>query len=201
MSFFCFLELVVRNRRCIHFALIFANLLHLFAYSAALKEDLALCGSFLEFDGRNFHCWAHRMWVAEMMALPAAEDFDFTTAKIMQARYWFSLMSLYSGDMRGRWFCHFSFTSSVIDGPMVRWRYKACVIWHQMSYPAVPFPPFSLPSLLAQNFSNYSAFHFRSKLVPRMVKEAGRDRWQLLQGELDLAHNVSPRVLGIFMLW
>ncbi|CAN0039274.1 unnamed protein product, partial [Laminaria digitata] len=42
---------------------------------------------------------------------------------------------------------------------------------------------------IKQNFSNYSAFHFRSKVLPRMVDEAGSDRWQLLSDELDLAHD------------
>ncbi|CAM9240482.1 unnamed protein product [Ectocarpus fasciculatus] len=90
---------------------------------SALAGDLALCATFLELDGRNFHCWAHRMWVAERMGLSAREEFDFTTDKIKQ------------------------------------------------------------------NFSNYSAFHFRSKVLPRMVEEAGHDRWQLLSDELDLTHD------------
>lgn len=51
---------------------------------AALQEDLTLCGSFLELDGRNFHCWAHRMWVAEKIGLSASEDLEFTTKIIMQ---------------------------------------------------------------------------------------------------------------------
>lgn len=53
---------------------------------SALAGDLALCATFLELDGRNFHCWAHRMWVAERMGLSAREEFDFTTEKIKQVR-------------------------------------------------------------------------------------------------------------------
>lgn len=52
---------------------------------SALVEELALCATLLELDGRNFHCWAHRMWVAERMNLSAEDDFDFTTTKIKQA--------------------------------------------------------------------------------------------------------------------
>lgn len=50
----------------------------------ALTRELSMCAEFLELDGRNFHCWAYRMWAAEKAHLPAAEDFDFTTEKIMQ---------------------------------------------------------------------------------------------------------------------
>ena len=51
---------------------------------SALEKELALCAQFFVLDGRNFHCWAHRMWVAEQMSLSAQEDLDFTTAKIKQ---------------------------------------------------------------------------------------------------------------------
>lgn len=54
---------------------------------SALSEDLALCATFLELDGRNFHCWAHRMWVAGRMGLSAQEEFDFTTDKIKQVKH------------------------------------------------------------------------------------------------------------------
>ncbi|CAM9190488.1 unnamed protein product [Scytosiphon promiscuus] len=87
------------------------------------QEISLLFPSHCKVYGRNFHCWAHRMWVAEQMGLSAQEEFDFTTDKIKQ------------------------------------------------------------------NFSNYSAFHFRSKVLPRMVAEAGHDRWQLLSDELELTHD------------
>lgn len=57
-------------------------------HRSALKTELALCAQFLEQDGRNFHCWAHRMWVAGVMGLSVEEDFNFTTAKIKQVQFW-----------------------------------------------------------------------------------------------------------------
>lgn len=70
--------------------------------SSALAEELALCETFLELDGRNFHCWAHRMWVAEKMGLSAEEDFQFTSTKIMQVNYRRALLRCSRCNFAGR---------------------------------------------------------------------------------------------------
>eukprot|EP00127_Corallochytrium_limacisporum_P001758 Clim_evm12s78 gene=Clim_evmTU12s78 len=102
-----------------------------------LNTEMGLCDDFLKMDGRNFHCWDHRRWVARQM-----KERD---------------------DPRGTDVSELGVTGT----------------------------------LLAANFSNYSAWHYRSHLLPAVLKEGAKTAkqasdslpLQALKDELELVRN------------
>ncbi|XP_033227402.1 geranylgeranyl transferase type-2 subunit alpha isoform X2 [Belonocnema kinseyi] len=47
------------------------------------ETEVLLCGKFLNIDERNFHCWDYRNFIVKMAGVSAAEEFEFSTAKII----------------------------------------------------------------------------------------------------------------------
>ncbi|XP_023288152.1 geranylgeranyl transferase type-2 subunit alpha isoform X2 [Orussus abietinus] len=47
------------------------------------KAELALCTKYLNMDDRNFHCWNYRQYLVTKAGVPDAEEFEFSTAKIL----------------------------------------------------------------------------------------------------------------------
>eukprot|EP00058_Branchiostoma_floridae_P021958 XP_002607448.1 hypothetical protein BRAFLDRAFT_276668 [Branchiostoma floridae] len=46
------------------------------------QRELLLCGKFLEYDERNFHCWDYRRFVVRRANIPPQEELKFSTDKI-----------------------------------------------------------------------------------------------------------------------
>ena len=122
-----------------------------------LRQELSLTELFLKRDERNFHCWNYRRFVVALQMQPSSDG------------SWWLLSEQDANDEA---------TRQIIMG--------AQVVLDQSSYASKPGPSSSAPSpstttatahtilqaeweftraKIAQNFSNFSAFHYRSKLL------------------------------------
>ena len=140
---------------------------HVKASSSVLQAELALTAQFLELDERNFHCWNHRRFVVACLAAAEANQGDESKTEYV-----------YTG----------------------QWAEPAMGI--QLVPPATSgaSPPQPITDELLQtewdfttgkiqdNFSNFSAFYYRSQLLPRYLRIAD-DTLSVWQEELQLIEN------------
>lgn len=144
-----------------------------------LASEMELCGKFLSFDERNFHCWNYRRFVVSAIAMLAAHDTEE------------SLLNL-----DGSWLC---------PEPDLQSCHRQAIMGPQLSLDTnwTPSPAMHLDKALIEqewcftlkkiesNFSNYSAFHYRSKLIPLILPSPGRydEVLALAKLELDIVQN------------
>lgn len=160
-----------------------------------LEGELSLCAEFLKLDERNFHCWNYRRFIVSTLAhvlivsAPNCYDDD--------------VMKLNLGNLNGGW--NFLRLDDDNDDMMIG--------------PQLTSSPTTSPSLppsiditcvqdllenewkfttekIHQNFSNGSAFHYRSKLLPLLlhfdstsVSSAARSKSEWVRDELELIRN------------
>eukprot|EP00586_Coscinodiscus_wailesii_P013198 CAMPEP_0172506616 /NCGR_PEP_ID=MMETSP1066-20121228/196632_1 /TAXON_ID=671091 /ORGANISM="Coscinodiscus wailesii, Strain CCMP2513" /LENGTH=285 /DNA_ID=CAMNT_0013283713 /DNA_START=647 /DNA_END=1504 /DNA_ORIENTATION=+ len=156
-----------------------------------LLNELELCGEFLEADERNFHCWNYRRFIVSALALVAATKTQDVSTEVSSKL-----------DLDGSWpsVASNSGTSDRHMGP-------------QLSTAGMKLSsPYSTAGTLDKalidgewefttqkiqfNFSNYSAFHYRSKLLPLVLppssptnKYAYGDVLALAKSELEIIQN------------
>ena len=128
-----------------------------------LQQELGLTELFLQRDERNFHCWNYRRFV---VALQMHKDSD--------GSWWFLMMDDDKDPV------HETNRQSKFMGSQVVLSTK-----NVDTKPSIPIPTATASKILraewefthtkiGQNFSNFSAFHYRSKLLKLLVTNEER---------------------------
>ena len=156
--------------------------------SALLQTELGLCASFLDRDERNFHCWNYRRYVVALIL--DASLLDKADNNI---------------DLDGSWK---SVRDAVVMGPQL------AIDTDRSEAKEGQVPPESIDEIIRsefeytserieKNFSNCSAFHYRSKLIDLVLDadlreesisrneegEAYQVRLDMSRGELEMIQN------------
>ena len=148
----------------------------------ALQSELDLCAQFLMMDERNFHCWNYRRYVVAMLGSSTgligddseADDNDTSAKNISSSSYtgaWSSWAHLLDNDKTPK--------NMVLMGAQIAPNTLQCQVNNlnevyspikaQLKELIVREWDFTT-SKIQDNFSNGSAFHYRSKLIPLMLE-------------------------------
>ena len=138
---------------------------HAQAPSKVLHCELALTAQFLKLDERNFHCWNYRRFVVGCLA-------DAETG---------------TGSYSGRW------SNPDMGIQLVNTAGRTPADSLDTDYQSVPFSFLQAEwdfttEKIQDNFSNFSAFYYRSQLLPRYV-EMSEDAINIWLGEFQLIEN------------
>jgi geranylgeranyl transferase type-2 subunit alpha len=120
---------------------------------ATLKKELALCSQFLSLDERNFHCWSYRRFIVGCLCGSAVGKVMLEDDKVLFG-------------------CQVG-TDSAIEGILDVSKVQE-VLESELNFTA---------EKIQQNFSNGSAFHYRTKLLPHIGGKIS------LANELELVHS------------
>ena len=146
-----------------------------------LQEELELCSYFLTLDERNFHCWNYRRFVISCLLVLIHQENGRNEDRVDM-------------DVNGSW----DLDCKSIMGPQI----VDVESKEDLDHSVMKLDDTKIQELvnmewsftcekIESNFSNYSAFHYRSKLVP-LVKVLKEDVSPLVfaKGELEIIHQV-----------
>ncbi|KAL7453465.1 hypothetical protein ACHAWC_006081 [Mediolabrus comicus] len=148
-----------------------------------LASELELCGQFLQLDERNFHCWNFRRFVVGLLGSCGGSAMS-TDDNESDAHD--STVTSFSGDWS--WWLQEGDNEVLMMGPQISKNAcsavgmgKRCERTSTVNKPTYPLSTQELEKIIMNewdfttskiqdNFSNGSAFHYRSKLLPLILK-------------------------------
>jgi geranylgeranyl transferase type-2 subunit alpha len=147
-----------------------------------LQHELQLTEQFLNLDERNFHCWSYRRFVVGCMCGNTSGEIILMDGSVLFGPQVGNACTKQEQDQIG-----ISKTTDVSQAAVT-------------STPVVTLTAPQIQSILnsefdftthkiRQNFSNGSAFHYRSKLLPHVHSSTAVHSVVSLADELELAHN------------
>jgi geranylgeranyl transferase type-2 subunit alpha len=145
---------------------------HAQASSSVLQSELALTAQFLKLDERNFHCWNYRRFVVGCLSAAAAADSKPDSILFYTGQWATPAMGI-----------------QLVPSPP-----------GTLECPITPPPPITNELLqteweftaekIQENFSNFSAFYYRSQILPGYLGMVADDaRLYVWQEELQLIEN------------
>lgn len=153
--------------------------------TSLLERELALCAQFLKLDERNFHCWNYRRFVVsallQICATPSTSSDDEREGKVF---------------VDGSWLWEKEQDVLVIMGAQVASPDQATSL--QGLVLSLNFQLLALlqsewdftTQKIHENFSNCSAFHYRSKLLPlKLLASEDASPLTMARTELEMVHN------------
>ena len=151
-----------------------------------LQSELELCAQFLQLDERNFHCWNYRRFVVALLGScggrsplgtvqDAAEDSTVKSDVDLFSGSWSSWLNQQSQVSMGAQLLPSAITSKPPTQD------ENCKEAHDFSKTVIMLPKEEIDEIISNewnftsskiqdNFSNGSAFHYRSKLLPLMLE-------------------------------
>lgn len=141
-----------------------------------LQTELALTANFLQLDERNFHCWNYRRFVVAAVAMASATKLGGT----VDGSWEFLMDDNPMGPQLAESSSSTITPSSTGDDP-------SALLFQELILSEFQFTT----QKIHDNFSNFSAFHYRSQLLELMVSTGNQssNKSELVETELQLVEN------------
>ncbi|KAL7461753.1 hypothetical protein ACHAXS_002161 [Conticribra weissflogii] len=168
-----------------------------------LQSELELCAQFLQMDERNFHCWNYRRFVVGVLGslcrllLDSEDDntsdadlnnlFDGSWIWLGQTEKECEISGDWMGAQLSRGACFVSGMVPTSNKELSeRGKFQAMSSFSKVELQKLINAEWDFTtSKIEDNFSNGSAFHYRSKLLPLVLKSRLADALEGVQGSMN----------------